>query len=317
MLQGVPKMIYADSGPISKSRVYRDVISQLGVDARVHMPKDSDGRRVTARSKGKVERPFRTRVKDAHETLYHFHQPETEAEANLWLGRFLATTMSAPSGRGAFAIGRLARALAGRGIRRCAHGNGSAPSRVSRNGAWSVSIACGRGGSCTRSIRTSPARRSSSGGPVRSGIVGRARREAPRTLRPAGGPIPLHRYRSFKKTKTEERSDRIEALAATLGLPRAALSGTVGPTPFGPSASTPSIPFKDPDPFQEFQFPTVLAAKLAIADYLATPLARLSKEDRAYIDHILAETLDRRTIIDCVRGYFRQRSREPGGTHAD
>ena len=61
----------------------------------------------------------------------------------------------------------------------------------------------------------------------------------------------------------------------------------------------------------------MLAAKLAIADYLATPLARLSKEDRAYIDHILAETLDRRTIIDCVRGYFRQRSREPGGNHAD
>jgi len=59
-------------------------MSQLGVDARVHMPKDSDGRRVTARSKGKVERPFRT-VKEAHETLYHFHQPENEAEAMTWL----------------------------------------------------------------------------------------------------------------------------------------------------------------------------------------------------------------------------------------
>jgi len=43
---------------------------------------------------------------------------------------------------------------------------------------------------------------------------------------------------SFKKTKTEERADRIEALAATLGLP-GALSGTVEPTPFGPLASTP------------------------------------------------------------------------------
>jgi hypothetical protein len=42
------------------------------------------GRRVTARSKGKVERPFRT-VKEAHETLYHFHTPQNEAEANLWL----------------------------------------------------------------------------------------------------------------------------------------------------------------------------------------------------------------------------------------
>jgi len=26
-------------------------------------------------------------VKDAHETLYHFHQPDTEAEANRWLAR--------------------------------------------------------------------------------------------------------------------------------------------------------------------------------------------------------------------------------------
>ena len=39
-------------------------------------------------AKGKVERPFRT-VKEAHETLYHFHQPETEAQANTWLLRYL------------------------------------------------------------------------------------------------------------------------------------------------------------------------------------------------------------------------------------
>jgi hypothetical protein len=42
---------------------------------------------------------------------------------------------------------------------------------------------------------------------------------------PIGGPIPLHRYRSFKKTKTEERIDRIEAIAAKLGLPRTVMDG--------------------------------------------------------------------------------------------
>ena len=31
--------------------------------------------------------------------------------------------------------------------------------------------------------------------------------------RPVGGPIPLHRYRRFKKSATEKRADRIEALA--------------------------------------------------------------------------------------------------------
>src|SRR3954469_19997632 len=45
-----------------------------------------------------------------------------------------------------------------------------------------------------------------------------------RSFGPIGGPIPLHRYRSFKKTKTEERIDRIEAIAAKLGLPRAVLA---------------------------------------------------------------------------------------------
>jgi len=54
------------------------------------VPAGKDGRRVTARAKGKVERPFRT-VKDAHETLYHFHKPRNEAEANLWLQRYLLT----------------------------------------------------------------------------------------------------------------------------------------------------------------------------------------------------------------------------------
>jgi hypothetical protein len=60
----------------------------LGIDWQTHLPADKDKNRVTARAKGKVERPFRT-VKEAHETLYHFHKPATEAEANDWLLRYL------------------------------------------------------------------------------------------------------------------------------------------------------------------------------------------------------------------------------------
>jgi hypothetical protein len=70
-------------------------MAQLGVEVRTHMPRGSDGRRVTARSKGKVERPFRT-VKEAHETLYHFHTPQDEAEANLWLRHYLARYNAQP-----------------------------------------------------------------------------------------------------------------------------------------------------------------------------------------------------------------------------
>lgn len=74
VLQGIPAMIYLDNGPVAKSGVFKRVMAQLGVEVRTHMPRGSDGRRVTARAKGKVERPFRT-VKEAHETLYHFHTP--------------------------------------------------------------------------------------------------------------------------------------------------------------------------------------------------------------------------------------------------
>jgi len=87
-LQGIPKSILLDGGPVKKSAVFQRVMDSLGIEILPHMPAGSDGKRTTARAKGKVERPFRT-IKDAHETLYHFHQPETEAEANQWLTRFI------------------------------------------------------------------------------------------------------------------------------------------------------------------------------------------------------------------------------------
>jgi hypothetical protein len=79
--QGIPKMIYLDHGPVAKSHVFQQVMRYLGVDVCAHLPQGKDGRRATSRSKGKVERPFRT-VKEMHETLYHFHQPKYEEEAN-------------------------------------------------------------------------------------------------------------------------------------------------------------------------------------------------------------------------------------------
>ncbi len=50
VLQGIPAMIYLDNGPVAKSGVLRRVMAQLGVEVRTHMPRGSDGRRVTARS---------------------------------------------------------------------------------------------------------------------------------------------------------------------------------------------------------------------------------------------------------------------------
>lgn len=86
--QGRPKMLYLDNNPVAKSHVFKNVMRALHIDWQTHMPAGKDGTRTTARSKGKVERPFRT-VKEAHETLYHFHKPETEQQANEWLWNYL------------------------------------------------------------------------------------------------------------------------------------------------------------------------------------------------------------------------------------
>ena len=96
--EGIPDMLYLDNGPVARSLVFQTVMERLGVDWRTHMPAGSDGTRPTARSKGKVERPFRT-VKEAHETLYHFHKPETEAEANAWLSNFVVKYNDKPHRR--------------------------------------------------------------------------------------------------------------------------------------------------------------------------------------------------------------------------
>jgi hypothetical protein len=72
------------------------------------------------------------------------------------------------------------------------------------------------------------------------------------------------------------------------------------------SEGTAVIEFKDPDPFQEFTYPGILEAKIAIANYLGIPLAKLPEEDRQKIDAILASTLLKKEILDEVRCYFRQ-----------
>ena len=88
--QGLPITIYMDNVPVSRSRVFQSVMGSLGIRVLTHMPPQAGDRHTAARAKGKVERPFRT-IKEVHETLYHFHKPKDEEEANQWLRRALVT----------------------------------------------------------------------------------------------------------------------------------------------------------------------------------------------------------------------------------
>ena len=113
-----------------------------------------------------------------------------------------------------------------------------------------------------------------------------------------------------------ERADRIGALAIQLELPRSALEGnpdlifivddaeTESKQPISAVALPNAQPFRDPDPFQEFTYPNVIAAKLAIANLLGQPLAKLAPEQRRFIDDLLRESLNKKLIIERVERYF-------------
>jgi hypothetical protein len=304
--EGIPKMLYMDNGPIAKSLVFQKVMADLGIDVRTHLPNGKDGRRVTARSKGKVERPFRT-VKEMHETLYHLHEPETEAEANAWLMKFLLHYNSRP------------------------HRN-EPHSRiedwVENQPSDGISGMCLWERFCT--YARSPERRKV-GIDARVTVEGVAyevepdlagetvilwwglfdnelyvehqeRRYGP--FLPVDGPIPLHRYRSFKKTRTQKRADRIEFLAKQLSLPSSAI-GRGEIAILGDTTKELKVkPFVDSNPFQELTFSTAIAAKLAIAEYLARPLAKLTPEQVAYIDGVCTSTLNKQEVMKQVRDFF-------------
>ena len=128
---------------------------------------------------------------------------------------------------------------------------------------------------------------------------------------PVGGPIPLYRYRTFKKSPTQQRADRIEALAEQLALPRAALEGNPRAALLIRNTEVPVTMFTDPDPFQELAYPNVLVAKRAIADYLAIPLAKLPPEQLDWINTLVGATLNKKEVIEQVQEYFgRRRERQ-------
>jgi hypothetical protein len=118
---------------------------------------------------------------------------------------------------------------------------------------------------------------------------------------PVTGPIPLHRYRRVQKTTREKRTERIEALAHQLTVPHAALDGGSAVELPEDLLAAPMQSFVDPDPCQEFTFPTRIAAKLAIADYLGMPLATLPPQQLEEIERLLGRTLHKQEVFAYVR----------------
>ncbi len=306
--QGIPSMLYMDNGSITRSRTFNKVMDYLGIEVCTHLPQGKDGRRITARSKGKVERPFRT-VKEMHETLYHLHEPETEAEANEWLMRFLKHYNSRPHRSESHS--RMEDWLT------CLPENG-------------IRQMCSWERFCT--FAREPEERKV-GIDARITVEGvfyevdpdlagekvilwwglfdselyveyQETRYGPYT--PVGSPIPLNRYRSFKKTLNQKRADRIEALAKQLALPTSASGKVELPVVSENVIPFPVRSFVDPDPFEELTFKNAIAAKKAIAYYLVKPLAKLTPEQMAAVDSILEKTLNKEEVMTQIKDYFSQ-----------
>jgi hypothetical protein len=128
---------------------------------------------------------------------------------------------------------------------------------------------------------------------------------------PSRGAVPLYRYRKYQKSRAEERLDKVVLLADQLGLPRAAVTGGDRPLPSLPPAAASMTVARTPFPESaaDTRFPTPLAAKLAISVQLSRPLGSLPDPDRAFIDGLLAETLDRDVVSRRVREHFRNPGR--------
>ncbi len=104
---------------------------------------------------------------------------------------------------------------------------------------------------------------------------------------PIGKPIPIHSYRSFKKTNTQKRADRIEQIASQLSLPASAIGKVELPAVAENVIPFPIRSFVDPDPFEELNFKNAIEAKRAIAHYLVKPLAKLTPEQMAAVESIM------------------------------
>ena len=303
---GRPTALYMDNGPVTRSHVFHQVMDYLGIAVQTHLPRGHDGRRTTARAKGKVERPFRT-VKEAHETLYHFHVPQTEAEANAWLFNYLLRYNDSPHRTEAHTrLEDWVQHLPPEGLREmcswerfCTFAREPETRKVA--GDAQVSVAGVR-------YEVDP---DLTGETVtvwfglyddQLYVEHGERRYGP--YAPSGGPIPLHRYRSFKKTARQQRVDRLDALAEQLALPQAALREV--PTLSANFATFAPVtqPFADPDPFHELTFRSALEAKHAIADRLGMPLAKLTPDQLATLNTLLHTTLAKQTVWDHVRQHL-------------
>ena len=246
-----------------------------------------------------------------HETLYHLHAPETEEEANTWLMQFLLHYNSQPHRNEPHSrIEDWQENLPVQGIRQmCSWDRFCTFAREPQRRKVGIDARVTVDGV---SYEVDPDLAGETvilwWGLFDTELYVEFQEQRYGPYSPVGSPIPLHRYRSFKKTRTHKRADRITQLAKQLDLPATASGAVSWPVHQNNIISFPIQSFVDPDPFEELFFPNTIAAKRAIADYLGRALAKLTPEQMAFVNSIVEKTLNKKEVMQQVRDYFNPKS---------
>lgn len=312
-LQGIPALLYLDNGPAAKSKLFQRVMAHLGIEVRTHMPKNSDGRRKTARAKGKVERPFLT-VKSTLETLYHFHAPETLAEANEWLRQYLQRYNAMPHRSESHSrVEDWVKNLPPEGFRAmCSWERFCTFAREPEQRKAAID-ACVNANGVRYQLAPEMAGEEVTllWGLFDNELYVEFNGEKQGPFYPSEGPIPLNTFRKSKKTSAEKRADRVGELAKQISIPRAALAGEkeslrtlLEESQVVRLELPPSLPFQDANALEPTQFKNKIEAKTAIATFLCCPLARLLPAQMEEINRIVDASLDKKIVMAQVKAYF-------------
>lgn len=313
--QGIPGMLYLDNGPVAKSTTFQRAMASLGVEVKTHLPDGHDGRRKTARSKGKVERPFRT-VKETLEPLYHLQAPQNLTEANHWLHQYLQRYNQEKHRYESHSrLEDWKLHLPPEGFREMCD--------------WDRFTAICRepesrkvGSDACVIVNTVPYQLSNElAGLTVTLLWGLFDNELHveydgqqyGPFYPAKGPIPLGQYRSFKKSSREKRADYIGELAKKISLPSTVLGTQDKTTEQLLSAAglaqekLSCVPFNSLETNTGKLFKNTIEAKAAIARWLGFPLGQLQPEQMTQIDAIVTATLEKQVVMSRIKQLFELR----------
>lgn len=297
-LQGIPKYIYTDNGAFARSKIFKRVLQSLGITLLTHMPKNSDGRRTTARSKGKIE-VFNKTVKNSFESKYFLHVPESIDEANEWLTDFVNHYNKQKH-----------RSINANKIK--VWRDNLEDDQINEMCSWEHFSKIVRKPD-TRKVNADATlivdgvlyqlepKLANRKVTVLYGILDKQIHieNGPKLLGPfypADNIISFGSYRKYEKTSAEHQADEVAEMAKSLSVPKSVMSYTN------------DVDYLDVNrkPFEEekFVFSNKIEAKKFISNYIGSPLGQMSKSYLQFIDGLLTETLDKELIIRQLDSYL-------------